>query len=63
MLDIFLLPSACNTHLSSPYPTREPDPLLASSWAQPMGTTSKRQEVICPALSPLSDHALTVSLY
>lgn len=57
----FCLPDAIPT-FPLPYPAREPDPLLASGWAQPMGTTSRRLEVISPALSPLSDHALAVSL-
>lgn len=60
MLDIFLLPSRCNIHFSPPYPYREPDSLLASGWAQSMGTTRRRLEVISPALSPMSDHALAV---
>lgn len=57
----FCLPDAIPT-FPLPYPAREPDPLLASGWAQPMGTTSRRLEVISPAFSPLSDHALAVSL-
>lgn len=57
----FCLPDAIPT-FPPPYPTREPDPLLASGWAQPMGTTSRRLEAISPALSLLTDHALAVTL-